>query len=106
MWNEGDSHGYAQHLLSGFCRFMPSLRYELHISRQYVKNWERTLTRRRALPLTHSLAMGLAGVALAYQREDLCALLLSGFLGLLRTMEMVTLKPSCISFFTSPLNNI
>ncbi|CAK0806602.1 unnamed protein product, partial [Prorocentrum cordatum] len=99
LWLDGDSHGYAGALVSGLHRFVPRLRAILATSRQYLRNWERTLVRKRAFPLPRNFVIALAGVAYAYQRPDLSAVLLTGFLCMLRTMEAVTLQVRQIAFF-------
>ena len=98
LWQEGDSYGEAQHVVSALARFVPGCRKALATSRQYLTNWGRTITRHRALPLPQKVVVAMAGAALAFERADLYALLLVGFLGFLRTNELLTLTPQDITF--------
>ena len=98
LWLEGEPHGYAGATIAAVARFIPRSRFHVSISRQYVKNWERTLTRQRALPLSKKIVIGMAGAAYAYKLDDVACLLLVGFVGLLRTMEFLTLKVGDIMF--------
>ena len=90
------------YLLSGLQRFIPRLRHKLPTSLRYLKNWETTLSRRRALPFSPVFGRALAGVALARSRFDLAAICLSGFACLLRTREAVCLTPWQLSFLPGP----
>ena len=99
LWLDGGSHCCARALVSGLHRFVPRLRGRLATSRQCLRNWERTLVRKRAFPLPRNCVIAFAGVAYAYKRLDLSAILLTGFLCMLRTMEAVTLQVHQIIFF-------
>ena len=56
------------------------------------------MVRKRALPIPVKVMRGLAGIALAVGRHDLAALLPLGFLCMLRTGELYTLKRRDIIF--------
>ena len=58
LWQEGDSYGEAQHVVSALARFVPGCRKALATSRQYLTNWGRTITRHRALPSESSCCNG------------------------------------------------
>ena len=98
LYQESDSYGYACDLVSAIGRFIPRCRRSLTISRSFLKNWDKTIARKRALPLPLPLVFAMSGASIVLQRTDMAALLLVGFLGLLRTSEVVTLKPSQILF--------
>ena len=87
-WLQEGSHGYCAALVSALGRFYPACRSHLASSRQYLKNWERTLARRRALPVPSDVLMAMAGAAYAFGRPRLAATLLLGFACLLRTTEV------------------
>ena len=96
LWQEDDNVAYAGDFLSGLARFVPVARDGVPITRQFLCNWRRTVTRVRALPWSWDFTRAMAGVAWAYGRYDLAALFLVGFRGLLRTEEIVGLRPKSL----------
>ena len=98
LWHEGEPHGTAATTLSALSRFLPKARKGLGLARQYVKNWERALSRRMALPLTMEAVTAMAIAAYCYHREDLVAVLLVGFVGLFRTMEVLSIRCKDVTF--------
>eukprot|EP00959_Pyramimonas_sp_CCMP1952_P038401 803485-Pyramimonas_sp.AAC.1 len=98
MWQEGDSHGYASDTICGLSRFYPGARAAIPTARQYLHNWGSVLHRKRAFPLPRAILGAMVGAAMSYDRLDLAALLLAGFLGLLRTAEIVGLKAGQLHF--------
>ena len=91
LFQEGEPHGYAGNFVSALVRFFPSCRRSLFTTRMYYKNWERELSRNRALPISLAMLQGIVGLALVRKRIDLAATLLVAFAGLLRTGEFITL---------------
>ena len=98
LWSSGDSLGYANDFISGLSRFLPRSRHMIPTARQYVKNWGRTITRKKALPITSRIVRALAGVAIMEKRPRLAATFLVGFSGLLRTDEMTKLVKNQVQF--------
>ena len=96
LWQDDLPEQHAMDALSGFGRLLPHCRGKLPIARSYFANWRKTLVRVRALPLTHLMVTGLAGLAYSAGRPDLAAVFLTGFRGLLRSDEMVSLKFSMV----------
>jgi hypothetical protein len=92
LFQEGEPHGYVGDLLSGLKRFVPGAKRQLDTGTRYFKDWGRMLRRRRATPLPVDLLRAMSGAAYAQGRSDLGVLLLVGFLGLLRTGEVVDLR--------------
>jgi len=79
-------------VVSGCYRLLPQTRRKLPLSKLYMDNWRKSITRVRATPLTSLMVRGLAGLAYMRNRPDLAAALLIGFVALLRTSEIVGLK--------------
>ena len=98
MFQEGEPLSYAGDLLSGVSRWLPGTRAKIPTARLWYKNWRREVVRHRALPIPASILKGLAGVALAVGRADLAALLPLGFLCMLRTGELYSLKQKEVIF--------
>ena len=98
MFMNGESIGYAGDLISGFSRFTPAARLRIPITRLWFRNWQREVVRVRALPIPARVVKGLAGMAVALKRLDLAALLPLSFLCMLRTGEIISLRPCDITF--------
>ena len=63
----------------------------------YLRNWSRTLTIRRALPLPVDIIMGMIGVAAVQDKWALCGAMYIGYLGLLRIFELLSLRVSQVT---------
>ena len=98
LWLSGDSLGYANDFVSGLCRFIPRSRKHIPITRLYIQNWGRTISRKRALPLTAEVIQAMCGVAVTYDRPRLACAMMLGFTGLLRTDEVVRMEKSWVQF--------
>ena len=92
LWREGEPEGWATDFVSGLRRLVPCARRLLPTTRFYLSNWRRTISRTRALPFTPLMVRGLAGVALADGNIRMAAVLLLGFVALLRTDELLQLQ--------------
>ena len=103
MFQNGEPIGYAGDLLSGLSRWIPGSRGRLPTARLWFKNWNREVVRKRALPIPVTFLKGLAGLALAVKRVDLSALLLAGFLCMLRPSEIFGMRRQDVLF--SPLGD-
>ena len=101
MYQNGEPIGYAGDLLSGLSRWVPGSRGRLPTARLWFKNWNREVVRKRALPIPVKFLKGLAGIALALKRVDLAALLLTGFVCMLRPSELFGMRKQDVLF--SPL---
>ena len=91
LYQEGEAVSHAGWLLSGFKRFIPSLRRELVTAQQFYNNWVRDHVPYRAVPMPWSVLKALAAAAFDGGHPDLAFLLLLGFAFYLRTMEMIQL---------------
>ena len=98
MFLDDEPIGYAGDLISAFSRFLPGCRLLIPVTRLWFRNWQREVVRVRALPIPAKVVKGLAGMALALGRRDLAALIPLGFLCVLRTGELLALRPADITF--------
>lgn len=89
--------GHPLHLvadaLSGYHRFEPWSRRKLPKSWRLFGIWRRYEVPFRAPPLTQDLTLGMAGWCLMRGVLTMCALLLLGFHALLRTGELLQVRP-------------
>lgn len=88
---------YGNDLVSGLKRFYPKCRRHLETSSTYMRSWNKSLNRRRALPLPSDLLLGMATFALIKGKKRLALALLVGFTGLLRTGEILGLSQQTMS---------
>ena len=98
LYQDMDPYGYAGDFLSGIRRFLPRWRNHTQSAGQYFRNWRRSLSFRQALPLPADVILGIAGVALADGRPRVAVAFLVGYVGLLRTTELLNLTPSQLHF--------
>ena len=96
LWLDDISITYAGHTLSALRRFLPQLRFKLPVARQFFSNWKSVHVPQQAVPMPASVALALAGVALAVDEEELALRLLLGFTAFLRTGEITSLTSSRI----------
>ena len=82
---------FGNDLVSGLKRFMPRCRKHLEISTSFMRNWNKALHRRRALPLPRDMLLAMVAVALIKDQPRLALALLVGFVGLLRSGEILAL---------------
>ena len=101
LWLSGDSQGYANDFVSGLSRYIPRSRKAIPVTRLYIQNWQHTLKRARALPLTVAVVKALCGVAVVHHKPRLACALLVGFVGLLRTDEIIRMQKDWIQFNTA-----
>lgn len=88
---------YGNDLVSGLKRFYPKCRRHLETSSTYMRSWNKSLNRRRALPLPADLLMAMASLALVKNNKRLALALLLGYCGLLRTGEILGLTQTTIA---------
>eukprot|EP00438_Fugacium_kawagutii_P035505 Skav219705 [mRNA] locus=scaffold2416:47478:48191:- [translate_table: standard] len=91
LYQDGEAVSHAGWLLSGFKRFLPSVRRDLVTAQQYYNNWIRDHVPQRAVPMPWEVAKTLAAQAYVLGHFDVALLLLVGFCFFLRTMELVLL---------------
>eukprot|EP00435_Cladocopium_sp_Y103_P026272 s118_g6.t1 len=96
LWLDDISITYAGHTLSALRRFYPQLRYKMPVARQFFSNWKSVHTPKQAVPMPATVALALAGVALAVHEEELAFLILLGFVAFLRTGEIAGLTTTRI----------
>ena len=90
--------GWASDVVCGFKRFYPKCRKSLQISAGYLRNWNKSVSRTQALPLTSDILMSLVVVSLLKGETRLALAFLFGFTCLLRTGEIVSLTPRQLTF--------
>lgn len=98
MYQNGEPHGYAADFISAISRAVPMARAQIPTARRWLKNWTRGIQRTRALPIPVQVLTWLAGLALAFGRVDLAALLPTAFACTLRTSEVFNLKCQDVVF--------
>ena len=86
---DGYPQGWAIDLVAAFKRFYPKCRRNLGTSSLYLKNWARVTVRRRAIPASRDLAIGMAVAALIENKVRVAFCILLSFVGLLRVGEIV-----------------
>ena len=91
---------WAADALAGLQRFLPGLRKALPTPWQFLRNWQSTCFPERALPMPPLVVTGLAGACKAVGRVDLACLLLIGFVGLLRTSELLSLSVDNVRIYS------
>ena len=89
--------GWASEFACGLKKLYPKCGKRLPITSSYVKNWQKTIKRVRALPLERDILLAMASIAILKKKESLAVTLLVGFNGLLRASEMISLTFGQIS---------
>ncbi|CAK0857154.1 unnamed protein product, partial [Prorocentrum cordatum] len=101
LWGEGEPESWATDIASGLKRLVPRARKALTVTGFFLNNWRRTVSRCRALPFTPLIVKGLAGMAFAEDLWNFGTALLVGFVGLLRTDEILGLRSRRVMFYES-----
>ena len=94
LWQEGDPRYWAEDTLSGFTKFIPSMRGNLRLSWALVTAWQRNEPPQRCAPLSLDILLAMVGRCVQLQWHRMGLLLLIGFFCLLRTAEMYKLRVS------------
>ena len=89
--------GWASEFSCGLKKLYIKCSKKLQITSSYVKNWQKSIKRVRALPLEQAILLAMASIAIVKKRQSLAVILLIGFNGLLRANEMLTLTYGQIS---------
>ena len=90
--------GWASDVVCGFKRFYAKCRKSLQISGGYLRNWNKSVSRTQALPLTSDILMSMVVVSLMRGETRLALAFLFGFTCLLRTGEIVSLTRRQLTF--------
>ena len=91
-WEEGETRALYANLLSGLPLYEESLRQYLNCSRRLLTAWDKNEWTVRSFPLTPDMFFALAGSAVSVGWLIEAAALLVGYDGLLRIMELRTLR--------------
>ena len=97
LYQDDSPHQWGVDAYAAVRRFLPAWRDHTALARMYLRNWSRTLTIRRALPLPVDIIMGMIGVAAVQDKWALCGAMYIGYLGLLRTGELLSLRVSQVT---------
>ena len=89
--------GWASEFACGLKKLYPKCGKRLQITSSYVKSWQKSIKRVRALPLGQDLLLAMASIAILRRKKELALILLIGFNGLLRASEMLMLTFGQIS---------
>ena len=92
--------GWALDFVSGMKRLCPKCKLHLPTAGTYNKNWAKSLKRTRALPMPPDILIALCTLSILRGERKLCAVLLLGFLGLLRSGELVLLTRGQLTFLS------
>jgi hypothetical protein len=96
LWQEGESKGLANDVLSGAQHFLLTRRRFLG-AWHLLTTWGRMEVPCRAPPFPLLVVLALAGYAVAQRREEFAAILLAAFHCILRTGEMLSIAPQFIA---------
>jgi integrase len=91
-WEEGETRALFANLISGIRYFEESLKNSLFASKRLLTAWDRNEWTVRSFPLTFPMVKALAGVAVSRGWLDVAVALLVGFAGLLRVLELLSVR--------------
>ena len=92
LWQDDEPYQNAVDTVAAVRRYLPTYRSHTSTAQAYLRNRGRTRTVRRALPLPLSALLGIVGHAALYEDWATAAACYIGYLCLLRTGEILTLK--------------
>jgi len=98
LWQEGDPRYWAEDMLSGFTKMIPSLKGGFRLSWSLVTAWQRNEPPQRCAPLSLDVLLAMIGYAVQRGWLGMCALLAVGFHCVLRTAEMYHLRVADFEF--------
>ena len=90
--------GWASDVVCGFKQFYPECRKSQQISAGYLQNWNKSVSRTQALPLTSDILMSQVVGSFMRGETRLALAFLFGFTCLLRTGEIVALTRRQLTF--------
>ena len=98
LWADDRPEGWAADFVSALKRYLPIMKRQLYVTSLLFANWRRTVSRKRAWPMTLLVLKAFVGLSLYRHNWDMAATLLVGFAGCLRCAEMLDLKlADCIT---------
>ena len=92
LWQEGEPRYFAEDVISGLTKFIPSLRGSFPISWSLVTAWQRNELPQRCVPIDLRTVKGYCGLAASFGDPNFALLLALGYHGILRTAEMFNIK--------------
>lgn len=92
LYAKGDPLYRAANALSGLKKFVPQTRRSLEVSAAYYSNWCKVTKRARALPLAPQWAKAFVSYAYLTRQPEMGLLVLTGFLGLFRVGDLLSLE--------------
>ena len=95
LWQEGFPQSDAINAISGVAFFIPSVRFALPRSRQFLRAWKRAELPRRAFPLRPEHVFAMAGAAIAAADQRFALAISLAFHCLLRADEILSVTPAC-----------
>ena len=106
LWQEGDPRYWAEDILSGFAKYIPSMKGHLRLSWSLVTAWQRNEPPQRCTPVTLDILLAMVGHALSQGWQRMALVLLVGFHCVLRTAEMYNLQVGDFEFDASLTSGI
>jgi len=98
LWQEGDPRYWAEDVLSGFTKMVPSLRGGFRLSWSLVTAWQKNEPPQRCAPLSKDILLAMIACASERTWHRFALLLAIGFHCLLRTAEMYHLRVADFEF--------
>ena len=98
LWQEGDPRYWAEDVLSGFTKLVPSLRGGFRLSWSLVTAWQKNEPPQRCAPLSKDILLAMIGRAVELGWMRFALLLAIGFHCILRTAEMYNLRVADFEF--------
>ena len=92
LFQRRDPQYLGHDLVSGLKRYYPRTKHAMHTARMYLLNWNSTIERKKAIPLSSSLAKAFSALALSQGRVRQGLLVLVCFLGILWVSEALNLR--------------
>ena len=89
---------WAGDFMCGIKRFYPRCRRAMGTTNLFYKNWAKSITRSRALPLSGEIVMAISSFALLENDVEFSAAALVSFVGLLRSGEICGLTGKNVQF--------
>lgn len=94
LWSSGEGRALASDTVAGLQNLEPHLKGSLLASWRLLKVWNQNEMPNRAPPFPESVLQALVGQALLQNDPQFALSLLLGFYGMMRTGELLSLKPS------------
>ena len=95
-WEKGDSLHIVNDGLCGLQRYYPWVKHKIPLSWRLFSVWRKVEAPNRAPPLTKEIVDSFVMYAIAHRDLSFAAMMVLGFYGLLRTGELMQIRPSDI----------